>query len=214
MEAIRKLTRALRDTSDKSCQHRMIKASRTDEHVCGRCGLVEGPSVVSLPPRKEESFARALDLARYDHALGSEIYLTPDKGGISPETLAWMSRVARLRLIPTRERRLFNILSELELLSNFMGLPMGVRRDVRYAVRKLNARMRGYSWRRALAILIYLSCRHRGVPRTPEEIDGAFLTIYGRAPGVDWARMNAGTGLSRAERRMAKLLGVLSDSRE
>lgn len=203
------------------CRHKIVVEA--NERVCVRCGLVLGPVFSSAPLPGGQSFQRAWDLAtrreQYGHNLGSEIY--PLSGGyanISPRTRAWWNRTRKWLAPPCDERRLLKVFHEIKGVCSYMNLPRGVQEDLRHTAWKLNGRMKGYSWLRALAVLTYFSCRRRA-PKEIGEIDQAFQAMYGkeylRIRGR-WVNLASGvSNLSKGEqprvREMASLVGVHLD---
>lgn len=159
------------------------------ELVCVRCGLVLGPVFSFDPPRGDESFQRAWDLATEDgHSnLGTEIYPLPQNARISPEIRAWWDRVRKtLSRETSADRRLHKMIAEISRVSRYMGLPYRARRDLWFAAQKLSGHMRGYSRLRTLAALVNSVCARNG--RKAEEVDRAFQEMYGE----EYARARGG----------------------
>lgn len=192
-----------------SCSSSAVLYDHTrGEHVCTRCGLVILERALELGPewrrRPGEELERAdvtavTDVTQHDFGLGSRFDMLKD---VSPSWRASMRRLRewqqRSRVGSWKDRSIREAFLELDKLCEELALPKGIKAEVSVSYRRARAKRitAGRDLHQVLAVLVFITCRARGLPRTEEEILRAVAARFG-------AKKRAG---AKSFRKLVKLL--------
>lgn len=150
-----------------------------DHQTCVRCGLVLGLEFSDLPIRS--TIGEVEEKTTADLSTGAKLrYADGGLGGTLPnftptnETGVALRRVERLRGEGWRERRLSEVLRELDKTAERLGLPRTVQEEISYLFRKCQQKglTRGHDTSLTVGALVYIVCRYRHISRSPKEIYG------------------------------------------
>jgi transcription initiation factor TFIIB len=128
-----------------------------------------------------------LDITRHDLGLGSKFEISRE---YSP---AQRARLRRLRVLQERSRAsswedksLRDALIELGKICGDLSLPKGVRAEasVNYRRAKAGGMTVGRDMRQVMRVVVFFTCRLRGLPRTEDEVVRALSSRYGMSSSV------------------------------
>ncbi len=183
------------------------------ESVCTRCGFVILDRLFDLEPewrrKPGEKLERAdvttgIDVTQHDLGLGSKFSVPRDA---SPSHRARLRRMRvlhqRSRVSSWEDRSLREALVELDKLCEDLAIPKGIKAEVSVSYRRARAKRitAGRSLHQVLAVLVFITCRARGLPRTEDEISRALVA-------------RVGTKKHRTTRNFRKLVKLLAKELE
>lgn len=180
---------------------RFEEDTRHGETVCSRCGLVlsedaidPGPDWRAFNPEQRSKRARAgppRTVMRHDHGLGSKIGYGRDAQGknVSGPTKSQLGRMRRYHrqatYRPGADRNVVRALSEIERITNAVGLPDAVAETAATTYRRAQQEsfLHGRSIEATAAACVYAASRFQHLPRSLTEV-----SEQAQAPKDDIAR--------------------------
>jgi len=175
-----------------SCSSSAVLYDHTrGEHVCTRCGLVILERALELGPEwrrrpggelERADVTAVVDVTQHDLGLGSRFDMLKD---VSPSWRASMRRLREWqqcsRVGSWKDRSIREAFVELDKLCEELALPKGIKAEVSVSYRRARAKRitAGRDLHQVLAVLVFITCRARGLPRTEEEILRAVAARFG-----------------------------------
>ncbi|HDQ60065.1 MAG TPA: transcription initiation factor IIB [Candidatus Woesearchaeota archaeon] len=155
---------------------------------CKNCGFVLEDKLIDFSQEWREfdteqgaskrRVGSPLTFTKHDKGLSTKIGKAGDLMKMTPSERRMYYRIMRwhIRVSTPTERNLKFSLSELKRISSFLNVPKIVEEDAAMIYRNAAEKglVRGRSMESVVAGAIYAACRRHGVPRTLDEISGAF----------------------------------------
>ena len=173
-----------------ACNSSVVDDTENGERICSGCGIVmeehmadHGPEAKSNSLEDKMKLARATGqttYAQHDLGIATEISIgSTDFSGkkINAETASQMHRLGkwqqRVRVSPSRDRRLSNVLGRVSEICQSCSLPKNVTETASIIYRSLdgkNIQVKGKSVLSISAAVVYMACKRCDVIRSLEEI--------------------------------------------